>query len=337
MLIISNQLRGTFLVAFSGMLYGFLGYLGTQLFREHLSVENMLFWRFLIATLWMFFSVILLKKTNHPSDDSALFPPCITHGTEDLNKPSKPGIGTLINIDSFRMIIFAVISYSGCSIFYFMASRQIGTGVAMVIFFSYPVFVTLFAWILSNWEFNKTALVSLLSVVIGMAFLKGYGENTLNLMGVVFAILAALFYAVYVYGSQHTAKNIDTRTSTLLVCLGNTVIFLIFSYCTHSLYFPKTLTAWFYLGTIGIVATALPIQLLLNGLKYISPIKASILSVLEPVVTVIVGLFFLNETMSSMQSLGVVIVLLGAILIQFEKTSEGMGSNLHSPPVDEKL
>lgn len=64
-----------------------------------------------------------------------------------------------------------------------------------------------------------------------------------------------------------------------------------------------------------IVATAIPIQLLLDGLKYVSPVKASILSVFEPLVTVFIGFVLLHETMSSLQSIGITIVLLGAILI----------------------
>src|SRR5580700_6580653 len=48
--------RGTFYVALSGMLYGLIGYLGTMLFQENLSVSTMLFWRFLVAGVWIFLS-----------------------------------------------------------------------------------------------------------------------------------------------------------------------------------------------------------------------------------------------------------------------------------------
>lgn len=295
MIVFSNQLRGTFLVAFSGVLYGLLGYLGTRLIDENFSIENMLFWRFFVAMLWML-GTLLIKKISF----------------QDISPHSS----------LIKIIFFAAITYSGSSIFYFLATQEIGTGVAMVIFFSYPMFVAIFAWALTNWEINKLAILSLIMVLIGLIFLKGHGKNTLNLIGVFYALVGSLFYAVYVYGSQNMTRAIDSTRLTMLICLANTLIFLTMACYTNSLSLPHTLTAWICVVAIGIITTALPIQLLLDGLKYISPIKASILSVLEPVVTVIVGLLLLNETISPAQSLGVMIVLLAAVLIQFEKTSD---------------
>lgn len=286
------QLRGTILVALSGMLYGLIGYLGTQLFTHHFTVENMLFWRFFIAMLWMLFWPLLFKNNIFKSVG---------------NYPSL-----------FKAIMLGIISYSGGSAFYFIASKHIGTGLAMVIFFSYPVFVTLFAWLLSSWKMNKYVFISLMAVIAGLILLKGHGKDALDLIGIFFAMMASLFYATYVYGSQHSAKTIDSRLMTLLICLGNAAIFFVISSYTNSFFIPQTLDAWLYILAIGIIATAVPIQFMLDGLKYVSPVKASILSVLEPVVTVLIGLALLHETLSLVQIIGVMTVLLGALFIQFE-------------------
>lgn len=291
---ISASWRGTFLVAFSGMLYGAIGYCGTQLFHQHFSVPTMLFWRFFVAMVGMLCFILVSKKNVFQ-----------LHGTPTA---------------FIKMLFLGVISYSGASAFYFVASKYIGTGLAMVIFFSFPVFVTLFAWFLSTWRMNKYAFFSLLAVVIGLLCLKGNGPHALNMFGIMIAVTAALCYAIYVYGSRHSASLMDSRLQTFLICAGNTLVFFIISSYDHSLFIPTTLSAWLYILSLGLLATALPIQLLLDGLKYISPIKASILSVLEPVVTVLFGLTLLHETISYVQLLGIMIVLLGAILIQFERT-----------------
>lgn len=290
------QVQGTILVALSGMLYGVMGYLGTQLFHENFSIPTMLFWRFFIASLWMLLTLAIAKKNIFQNNDDR---------------------ATIM-----RTFILGTLSYCGASSFYFLASQHIGTGAAMVIFFSYPIFVALFTWVLSTWRMNKHALLSLFAVVIGLILLKGRGENALNLAGILFAMLASLSYAAYIYSNQHSAKTIDSRLLTLLVCLGNTILFLIISLKTNNFVLPASFHAWFYILSLGIIATALPIQLLLDGLKYISPIKASILSVLEPVVTILVGIILLNESLSYLQTFGVIIVLLGALLIQFERTQD---------------
>lgn len=289
-----REMRGTFLVALSGMCYGLMGYLGTQLFANHFSVSNMLFWRFFIAMIWIFCITLLFSKNTflkHKVDTSLL-----------------------------KIILLGAVSYSGTSAFYFLACLHISTGLAMVIFFSYPIFVSLFALIAGQWRINKYALGSLATVLVGLIFLKGRGNSSLDTLGVALSILSALFYATYVYSSRHNAKRVDSRLLTLFICMGTSLIFFLIACYTHTFSLPTTFRAWFYIISLGIVATALPIQLLLDGLKYISPIKASVLSVLEPVVTVLVGFILLHETMSFLQVIGVLVVLLGAILIQFEKS-----------------
>lgn len=296
MSIISNPLRGTLLVALSGMLYGIVGYCGTMLFREHFSVPAMLFWRFGIATIWVGVSCISQRKK------------LLIHAHR------YKGLG--------KAVIFSSVFYSGASAFYFLATEHIGTGVAMVIFFSFPVFVTLFAWMLSSWKMNRATFASLALVVVGLVLLKGHGSNALNMLGILLGVIAAISYACYVYNSQHTTYIIDTRLLTLLICASNTIIFFLLMMYTHTFTAPTTLTAWANVLAIGIIATAIPIQLLLDGLKFISSVKASILSVFEPVMVVVMGLAFLNESISSMQILGIITVLTGAILIQFERPAK---------------
>lgn len=287
----SLQMRGTFLVALSGMLYGLIGYFGTQLFRDNFSVSGMLFWRFFIAALWLLIISFVAKKNIFQS----------TGNHREL----------------FKTVLLGVVCYSAASACYFLASKRTGTGLAMVIFFSFPVFVMLFSWLSPHWKMNKYALIALVMILMGLILLKGHGSHTLGILGIFFAIISAFLYAIYVYGSRNSSK-IDSRLLSLLICLGNAIIFLIISYANQSFAFPNSLHEWFDICTLGIVATALPIQLMLDGMKYISPVKASMLSVLEPLVTVIAGLMLLHETVSHIQLLGVLVVLLGVIMIQFE-------------------
>jgi drug/metabolite transporter (DMT)-like permease len=286
------QLKATLLVALSGILYGFMGYLGTKLLQEHLTVSSMLFWRFMVAGIWIVLMFPFIKKTTyHPVEGRAKL---------------------------IKMILFGSLAYSGTSGFYFISSHYLGTGLAMVIFFSYPVFVVLFSWFLTNWKMNRYALGSLFAIILGVILLKGHGAHALNLTGLFFGFLSSLTYGLYMYGGRHNSKKMDTSWLTFLICLGNSAVFFVLCLATKTFSVPSTFHAWIYVIALGIFATALPIQLLLMGLKHINPVKASILSVLEPVVTLLIGFLFLAETMSTSQFVGVLIVLIGALLIQFE-------------------
>jgi drug/metabolite transporter (DMT)-like permease len=73
------------------------------------------------------------------------------------------------------------------------------------------------------------------------------------------------------------------------------------------------------LFALGIVATALPIQFMLKGLKHISSMRVATISVLEPIITVLVGIFWLNESVSLLQILGACLTLSSVGLMQFQQ------------------
>lgn len=291
-----HKLFGTILVATSGLLYGMIGYFGMQLFYEGYSVPNMLFWRFAVASVWMLL-IGLLAKGKRASFFTKL--PLM-----------------------LQLAAVGTVSYAGGSAFFYLSSLYIGTGAAMVIFFSYPVFVMLFSLIFKQSKMNRYMVIALVMVIGGLLLLNGSGAHNLSNMGIFLAMIASFSYGVYVYYSQHSSSRVDSHWLTLLLCVGCSAIFLSFAVGTHTFAFPASLVAWKYILILGILATAIPIQLLLNGLKYISSVKASILSVLEPVTTVIIGVLFLGENLSAMQLVGILTMLSGAMVIQFEKSPE---------------
>ncbi len=289
---INGEIRGSIFAGLSGMLFGLMGYFGTRVIDTNIPVITMLFWRFVIASLWIAGAFYFSKKS-------------IQRPIEHENK-------------LWKVVIAIVGSYSLGSLFYFLASRYIGTGIAMVIFFSFPVFVIIFSSLAARSLPPRLTIVSMMIVMIGLFLLKGNDHLGAKMIGIVLAVMAAFCYAFYVYDNNQHAKSFNPTVLTFITCVGNTLVYLLLSLIFHQFKFP-TWNAWFYITMLGIFATALPIQFLLYALKYIPSVKASIISVLEPVVTITVGVWFLNESMTSLQLLGMIIVLSGAILTQFEQ------------------
>jgi drug/metabolite transporter (DMT)-like permease len=283
------------LVALSGILYGFLGYLGTTIIRENFSISTMLFWRFFIAGCWML--LFVLKKHS-------------THRVLDyIDRRSL-----------LSMFLLGAIGYAGSSGFYFVASQYTGTGLAMVIFFTYPIMVALASWMLHRKKLTLPLLLTLCAMMIGLYLLRNTASDEYSLIGISWGVISALCYAFYLIGSKYIASvTMDSNVLTMMVSFGCAAIFLILALSSHSFVFPHSTKSWCYILAVGIFATALPIQLMLEGLKYVSSMRASIISVLEPLVTVVVGMLLLNESITYLQTIGAFIVLTSAMLIQFQK------------------
>lgn len=285
-------MQASSLIALSAILYGFLGYLGTAVLNENFTISAMLFWRFFIAGSWM---LCFTVKNCSPRVFSKELPVLL------------------------GMFVLGAIGYAGSSEFYFLASQFTGTGLAMVIFFCYPIIIAVISWLRNPQHFNKYTFVLLSTMSVGLLLLRDPTAHGVNWLGISFGIIAALCYALYIMGSKRFSLVSDANVITTIVCYGCACIFFILALATKSFVLPHTAKTWWNLLALGVLATALPIQLMLKGLRYVSSMRASIISVLEPIVTVLVGVVMLHEFISGVQMLGVIIILCSALLVQFHK------------------
>lgn len=281
---LTNQRQGALCAISSGLCYGFLGYFGISLINAGLSVSNMSFWRFFVATLVMF--VILLPKY-------------------------KMILQTHVN--SLKMLLYGIAFYGTSTIAYFTSSQSIGTGAAMVILFTYPALIMLFNIIFHKTQLKKIYYFVFTILIGGIVCLIDTHNFTFNIFGIGLGMLSAFFYAFYMLASKKT--TLPSSLSTLMVSAGCMIVCLITSCIDSSFFVPSGFNVWFHIISMALICTVLPILLLLQGLKYISTEKAAILSVLEPVFVVIFGILLLNENITNLKTIGMVMILFGASLI----------------------
>ena len=186
----------------------------------------------------------------------------------------------------------------------------------MVLFFCYPIFVVLLNWLHGKNAPSKITIVGLFVVVCGTFCLSNPQHWDISFFGITWGLLCALSFGVYFYTSQIEIKTISVVSGTFCICLGNCLIFAIWSLFSKDFILPTTLSAISNISALAILATLLPIYLVFASLRYIDGTKASILSVFEPIVTITLGVIFLNEQISGLQYLGVGIVLVGVYLVQ---------------------
>jgi drug/metabolite transporter (DMT)-like permease len=78
---------------------------------------------------------------------------------------------------------------------------------------------------------------------------------------------------------------------------------------------PSTGMGWTAIASIVVISTILPVMAFLAGLERIGPTNASMLSTLEPVVTVLLARWWLNETLTPLTLLGGGLILLAVLLL----------------------
>lgn len=284
----SLEQRGSLYAILSGFLYGFIGYFGLSAIHDNLSASTMLFWRFLISSVFIFIIVIPQIKT-------------ITHHWRTIRIAFLGGF----------------FFYGTSTLLYFYASLYIGSGFSMVIFFTYPVIIMLINYFFYGQLIPNIYYLAIFIILLGMVLLIDMNQLGFDLLGLGLGMASSFFYACYIISSKK--NSMPPNLSTLMVCLGCMTTSLIVSYFDNSFAIPQSLTTWLNLLGIGVVATVIPILLMLHSLKYISSERASILSVLEPVFVVIFGVVLLGEPLKPSHALGVVLVLIGALITLFSQ------------------
>jgi drug/metabolite transporter (DMT)-like permease len=82
---------------------------------------------------------------------------------------------------------------------------------------------------------------------------------------------------------------------------------------------PTDIRAFLALVGLGTIATVLPIVFMFRGIRYIGSTNASILSTIEPVMTLILAGILLGEMLIWQQGIGGILILLSVILLNLPR------------------
>ena len=84
---------------------------------------------------------------------------------------------------------------------------------------------------------------------------------------------------------------------------------------------PGTVTGWLAVAGIALLSTVLAITLYFAGLERIGPVRASTLSTVEPLCTVVLAAWVLDESIAPVQLAGGALILAAAVLIARARVS----------------
>ena len=139
-------------------------------------------------------------------------------------------------------------------------------------------------------------------------------------LAVVYAILAAAFYAINIPVSKILLKSVGPATMSALLYLGAGIgIFFLAIFHKNNNETREKLSKKDFPFVIGMIILDIiaPI-LLMFGIKYGSPANASLLSNFEIVATTIIALCFFKEKVSKLLWLAIFLVTLSSTLLSFE-------------------
>jgi drug/metabolite transporter (DMT)-like permease len=211
----------------------------------------------------------------------------------------------------------AFLSFSIPFILVYWGEQFIASGMAAIIFSLYPFVVALGSHIiLSKERLDRETLIGLLLSFIGIIviFWKELNFADQNAMGMIAVLGSTILQGI----SLVLVKKTNHGTSPIALTLGGmilsvpVVLLTAFFFEDYTLihYTTSGVISVCYLGTIGSVVTFVIYYWLLERIQ---TVYLSLVSFVTPVIAVVVGIIFLNESLSSQFIIGSIFVLLGII------------------------
>lgn len=230
------------------------------------------------------------------------------------------------------LVLLGGVGYVGQSFSYFTALTMASASLVSLLLYLYPALVTLLAAAVLKQRIDGFTLGALTLALAGSALVIGLGGGG-EPGGIALGLAAAVIYAVYiVFGSRVTPRAGAIPATTVIILAAAAVFGLIAAIQRPS--FPATFNGW--AAAIAVAAlSVIAIVSFFEALERLGPADASTISTFEPVVTVLLAWWALDETISPVQLVGGVLILAAVIMLARRTTPEAVSPALAeaSPPV----
>lgn len=212
----------------------------------------------------------------------------------------------------------AVMGLMGCCVaplLLFSSYFFIGAGIATVFHFIYPAVVVLGGVLCFRERMRLGHLLSVLMCVVGVCLFYTPGEP-LDWRGSVLALVSGVAYAIYILLLAHFQyREITGYLLSFYIFAINTAVMLLVCLALDMLTLPASLTGWLLCFLLAIMVNVCAVAMFQKGTFLIGGPQASVLSTLEPITGVLVGVLVFQETMSPLNGLGSALVILAGLLI----------------------
>ena len=278
----TRQNAGILLVAISAASFGLMPVFAKMAYAAGASTYTLLFLRFLVGAGFMFL-LMAAKKMLLPS------------GKEILS-----------------FLLLGALGYVGQSFCYFTALNHASASVVALLLYTYPALVMLGSAVFLKEKITAVKIVSL-GLALAGAFVIIGAQFDAHPPGIVMAVLASVFYSVYILINSKVVKAGMEIQSSAFIMLGAAVVYGILN-----LFFgftpPTRPMGFLAVLLIALISTVLAFWSFLTGMEKTGPSTAALVSTLEPVITVLASVLLLNEPITRNIILGGILVL-AALLI----------------------
>lgn len=241
------------------------------------------------------------------------------------------------------ILVLLGIFYLGNTGTYFAALETVSASLAALIVYLYPALVAVMSIRFARRLHGRRAWGALALATLGVAFAVGGIDPAAAppLLGLALTIVTPVIYAVWIilaarlsgeraerprtdalppYDSEVVAEPEGTEPApaAAVMITATAIGWWVAALATGRPVAPAQIPAqaWLPLIGLGVVATAIALQTFYAGARRIGAAQASLVSTVEPIYTIALAAILLHETLTAVQLVGGIMVIVGVVIAQ---------------------
>ena len=202
-------------------------------------------------------------------------------------------------------VLVGAISMAGVTTLYSIANKLTTAGNTIILQYTAPIWIVILMYLFFGKKPNRTALISILIVFVGILcfFLEGLSSG--KWLGDLLALLSGVCYAgVFMLNSFEKGDALSSVFFGQLAC----GVFMSPFVLRETDFSAPVLLCVFLLGAVQV---GLAYIFFTTGTKYTDPVTASIINALEPILNPVLVAVFYGEMLGKLSLVGAVIVICG--------------------------
>lgn len=268
-----HRLKGIIFVVISAIAFGCMPLLCSQPIQEGLDGYGLALWRFGTAIPTVFL-IILLRRNQG----------------EQITVP---------HAQWGPLLLLGTIGYGLTGLLLVSSYQYISTGMATVLHFTYPLFVLIGGILFCHQTYRSVLGKAVALCMIGMSLIVDWtSDGDMLWYGIV--VFTGITYAFYLLYANVLKRVLPPWTITWYMSIISFVMVAIAYVYEHGFHMVHlSYISIISLILLGQVASVLAVGMVQLGLRYVDPSSAAIISLLEPVAALTIGVTVLGETVTA--------------------------------------
>lgn len=213
------------------------------------------------------------------------------------------------------VVLTGILGMGATCIMLYMSYTYISVGLATTLHFIYPLLVAAACVLLFRERMNLLKICALAAGMAGIALSVDFSAPG-GILGMILALLSGITYTFYIiYVDKSGLKTMYYFKLSFYLCAMMALTAGAYGLLSHSLTLRLTPKAWLFAVLVSLFASVGALSLFQLGIRYTGASTAAILSTLEPITSIVLGVLVLREHISVLKLIGCVCILGSVILI----------------------